>query len=131
MNIQAINISNNSQKSFSYKALHKTPSLKQLEKAGTKEFLTQVETITKELYNKNLHELPNVDIYLNYTSKNGFYGIISSKLEGTPNHPLNTCSISENNTKSINEFTNWAKSWDEAYSPYVLGLLEKFKKRKV
>ena len=125
MKIQPIR--SNNQNNISHKALHKTNSLKQLEKASSKEFLSQVDAITKELYNKNLHELPNVDIYLNYTNKVGFYGIISSKIEGTPNHPLNTCAIPENNSKSINEFANWAKSWDEAYSPYVLGLLEKIK----
>ena len=123
MKIQAIN--NNCQNNVSHKNLYKTNSLKQLEKTSTKEFMNNVENISKTIKIQGLHKLENVDIFLNYTKEQGFYGIISSKKEGTPNHPKNTCPISIIDGESIDNFSNWAKDWDSAYSPVVLDLLKK------
>ena len=123
MRIQCVN--NNNYQNPSHKNLYKSNSLKQLEKNATKDFLNSVEKVSKTIKTQGLHKLENVDIFLNYTKEQGFYGIISSKKEGTPNHPKNTCPISIIDGESIDNFSNWAKDWDSAYSPVVLDLLKK------
>ena len=124
MRIQPIN-NNYNQNNISHKNLYKSNSLKQLEKTSTKEFMNNVENISKTIKIQGLHKLENVDIFLNYTKEQGFYGIISSKKEGTPNHPKNTCPISIIDGESIDKFSNWAIDWDSAYSPVVLDLFKK------
>ena len=123
MKIQSIN--NNCQNNVSHKNLYKSNSLKQLEKTSNKEFMNNVKNISKTIKTQGLHKLENVDIFLNYTKEQGFYGIISSKKEGTPNHPKNTCPISIIDNKSMDNFSNWAKDWNSAYSPVVFDLLKK------
>ena len=60
-----------------------------------------------------------MDIILNYTKQDGFYGTISSKAEGVPMNPSTNCNIKDNK-ESVDRFTSWVDAWNEAYSPEEL-----------
>ena len=120
MKIQSSNCRN-----VSCKNLYKSNSLKQIEKNATKKFLNNVENVSTVIKEKNLHKLENVDIILDYTKEKGVYGTISSKELGTPIHPKNSCGIMIENSESVENFSNWAKTWEAAYSPSILDLLKK------
>ena len=85
----------------------------------TKEFTSELNSIERGIRKNNLHKKENVDIVLGYTKEDGFYGIISSKEQGTPMNPASECKVSKDKD-SMNKFTQWADAWDEAYSPKEL-----------
>ncbi len=85
----------------------------------SKQFAQEVKSIRQIIRKNNLHKKDNVDIILQYSKEDGFYGVISSKQQGTPNNPSYKCPI--DSTKSqIDKFIQWAEAWDEAYSPKLL-----------
>ena len=72
-------------------------------------------SISRLIRKEELHKAENVDIILQYTPKDGFYGVISSKTQGTPNHPYYKKSLTKDEV-SIKNFIDWVKSWDSLYS---------------
>lgn len=64
-----------------------------------------------------------VDVILNYNKEEGFYGVISSKEQGTPNNPHYRHSISTDK-KVISSFKKWLNDWNHSYSPAVIKKLE-------
>ncbi len=95
-----------------------------------KEFVQECNSIRRSLRKNNLHKKENVDVILSHNEKDGFYGVISSKEQGTPYHPHSTCKINKEPSK-IEKFKDWVNSWNEAYDPVELkkfhDLMEKIK----
>ena len=87
---------------------------KEIMEKGDKEFVAEVNKISKAIRKENLHKSENVDIILQHNDK-GFYGVIKGKHNGVPVHPANQQPVSLNND-SMKKFTNWAKIWDSIYS---------------
>lgn len=107
--------------SINYTSLYRGGTIKQiLSKKHSKKFETELRGVENSIRKKELHKKENVDIILNYNKQDGFYGIISSKAEGTPMHPLNKCPVAKNE-ESMNKFTKWVNDWNESYSPESLG----------
>ena len=75
----------------------------------------ELNSISRLIRKENLHKTENVDIVLQYTKENGFYGVISSKKQGTPMHPYYKHNISKDKT-IINKFAEWTKFWEKMYS---------------
>ena len=75
----------------------------------------ELNSISKLIRKEDLHKKENVDIILQYTKENGFYGVISSKTQGTPMHPSYKKSISKDKTV-LDKFAEWVKCWDYMYS---------------
>lgn len=102
---------------FSFKSLYTGRFLQnELKENTSKQFIRHVNSIKRVIRKNNLHNKENVDIILQYQKEEGFYGVISSKNQGTPNNPAYRCSI--DGTKSgIDKFRQWVEAWDEAYSP--------------
>lgn len=80
----------------------------------------------KDIILKNkLDRKRNVDVILDYNnSTDKFYGIISSKKQGIPENPANTCEISTDK-KDISVFKKWVNEWNKAYSKKELELRAK------
>lgn len=85
-----------------------------LDKSGNfrKELLATERLIRKN----NIHKKDNVDVVINYSVNDGFYGVISPKKGETPNHPSYRCAI-VNNTGAIEYMNAWAEAWNKAFSP--------------
>ena len=90
-----------------------------LGKRHTKKFEAELNSVENLIKSNKLHKKENVDIILNYTKQDGFYGVISSKAEGVPMNPASRCSIGKSK-ESVNNFTSWVNGWNESYSPEVL-----------
>ena len=119
MNISAINSNVN------FKNLYNGYTLdNRLEKKTSKKFLNELNGTRQAIKENGLDRLENVDIILNVDNNDKFYGVISSKKEGVPNHPQAVCDISTKK-KDINKFTKWAENWNYMYSREVLELLYK------
>ena len=61
-----------------------------------------------------MHKAENVDIILQYNRNDGFYGVISSKTQGTPIHPYYRKFVSTK-PKEFENFKKWVEMWDNAY----------------
>ncbi len=78
----------------------------------------------KDVFKQNKFDKKRwVDVILNYNKEEGFYGVISSKEQGTPinhnyKHPIST------NKKVISSFRKWLNDWNQAYSPSTLRKIE-------
>ena len=74
----------------------------------------------KDVFKQNKFDKKRwVDVILNYNKEEGFYGVISSKEQGTPinpnyKHPIST------DKKVIFSFKKWLNDWNHAYSPATL-----------
>ena len=75
----------------------------------------ELNSISKLIRKENLHKKENVDIILQYTKGNGFYGVISSKTQGTPICRYNKQNISKDKT-GLDKFVEWVNCWDNMYS---------------
>ena len=84
-------------------------------KTNNKALKKELNSISRLIRKEKLHKAENVDIILQYTPKDGFYGVISSKTQGTPNHPYYKKSLTKDEV-SIKNFIDWVKSWDSLYS---------------
>ena len=119
MNISAINSNVN------FKNLYDGYTLEnRLEKKTSKKFLNELNGTRQAIKENGLDRLENVDIILNVDDEDKFYGVISSKKEGVPNHPQAVCEISTKE-KDVNKFAKWAENWNDLYSKEVLELLNK------
>ena len=85
-------------------------------KKNDKPLISELNKVTKLIRKENLHKTKNVDIILQHNKEDGFYGVISSKTQGTPNHPLYKHSISRTDKNLLNSFKKWVKAWDKLYS---------------
>lgn len=119
MNIGAVN----SNLSFN-KLYHGYTIEKKLEKNPSKKFLNELNSTEAIIKRNGLDRQENVDIILNYDKNDGFYGVISSKYEGVPNHPDALCKISKD-PKDVDKFSKWVENWNDLYSKEVLELLNK------
>ena len=79
-----------------------------------KSLIAKKDKIARAIRKENLHKAENVDIILQYRRNEGFYGIISSKTQGTPNHPL-YCKDVSTKPKEFENFKKWVEMWDNAY----------------
>ena len=94
-----------------------------LGKKSARRINAELQRITKNIKDEKLDSLNNVDIILEHKKNGGFYGIISSKEEGIPMHPDYTCKI-RNSKLSTDKFKEWALSWEKAYDPETLSIIE-------
>ena len=85
--------------------------------------IMQLQKVTKLVKDAKLDMLKNVDIILDYSKDEGFYGIISPKMHEIPNNPSYKCTIKPVDG-SIGYFRSWANEWDSAYSPETLKALD-------
>lgn len=117
---------------LSFGNLYTSPTLKKALKSNknNKEFVQECNSIRRTIRKNQLHKKENVDIVLSYNKEDGFYGVISSKEQGIPNHPQASCKINREPSK-IEKFKGWVNSWNEAYDPEELkkfhDLMEKIK----
>ena len=88
---------------------------KDIVEKNDKVLLTQVNRLEKALRKENLHKTKNVDVILQYREPEGFYGVISNKKQGTPNHPLYRHPLSTDKNQ-LNNFGKWVLAWDKLYS---------------
>jgi len=122
----------NCNSNLSFRNLYTSQTLKKTLKNNKKnvEFVKECNSIRNTIRKNNLHKKENVDVILSYNKEDGFYGLISSKEQGIPNHPQATCKINKEPSK-IKKFTDWVDSWNEAYDPIELkkfhDLMEKIK----
>ena len=79
-----------------------------------KNLIANKDKIARAIRKENLHKDENVDIILQYRRNEGFYGVISSKKQGTPMHPL-YCKDVSTKPKEIENFKKWVEMWDNAY----------------
>lgn len=84
-------------------------------KPNNKMLKRELNSISRLIRKEKLHKVENVDIVLQYTKEDGFYGVISSKTEGTPMHPYYKQVISKDGIV-LNKFVQWVKSWKNLYS---------------
>ena len=75
----------------------------------------ELNSISRLIRKEKLHKKENVDIVLQYTKENGFYGVISSKTHGTPNCFGYKQNISKDKT-GLDKFVKWVNSWNYMYS---------------
>ena len=90
-----------------------------LKNGASKEFRAELGATERAIRKNNLHKKENVDVILGYRKNEGFYGIISSKTQGTPMNPASECKISKDK-ESVNKFSEWVNAWNDAYSPEEL-----------
>ena len=123
MKVQAINTNNYQQNKgrysgvgISFVKLYNGYLVKEnIIKANDSLLKKELNSISKLIRKENLHKKENVDIVLQYTKENGFYGVISSKIHGTPLCPGYKQNISKDKIV-LNKFIEWVKSWDNMYS---------------
>ena len=103
-----------------FTSLYKGGTIRQIIKNNpTKEFVSELRGVECAVRKNNLHKKENVDIILGYGEADGFYGVISSKTQGTPMNPSSVCKVSKDQ-ESIKTFSDWVEEWDKAYSPEEL-----------
>ena len=79
-----------------------------------KNLIAKKDKIARAIRKENLHKAENVDIILQYRRNEGFYGVISSKTQGTPMHPYYRKFVSTK-PKEFENFKKWVEMWDNAY----------------
>ena len=79
-----------------------------------KNLIAKKDKIARAIRKENLHKAENVDIILQYNRNDGFYGVISSKTQGTPMHPYYRKFVSTE-PKEFENFKKWVEMWDNAY----------------
>lgn len=72
----------------------------------------QVEQVLSML---NLNSKENIDVILNYNSKDGFYGQISGITRHIPTNMPRQCKISPD-YKIISIFDEWLNAWNDFFS---------------
>ena len=75
----------------------------------------ELDSVSRLIRKENLHKTKNVDIILQYTEEKGFYGVISSKTQGTPMHPCYWQPVPKDEN-TLDKFINWVKAWDKLFS---------------
>src|SRR5574344_103598 len=120
----------NQQNNVAFGTLYQSYELKQLQKNPKfmKTSGKDLKTITYMIRKNNLNKAKNVDIILNYNNEDKFYGIISSKKQGVPINPAYKCLVSSEKNM-FNDFSNWLKDWNDAYSPKTLKIFQKLLKK--
>ena len=91
-------------------------------KMKSKTFIKSLQEI-KDIFAQNGFDRKKyVDVMLNYDDR-GFYGVISSKKQGTPMNPDYLHNIS-GKKKDIDSFREWLNDWNYRYSPAGLRKLK-------
>ena len=107
----------NTADSTNFQKLYMGYSIKEnIIKKNDKKLLSEVNKIAKSIRKQNLHKAKNVDIVLQHDEDFGyFYGVISSKKSGTPNHPQYSHKVSADKPL-LENFANWVQAWDKLYA---------------
>lgn len=90
----------------------------------SKNFLYELDKIEISLGVLGVDSKKNVDVILNHSFEEGFFGVISPKKSGTLMNHDTKCRISTDYGDIIT-FTNWVNEWDDICSRGVSEVLSK------
>jgi len=93
---------------------------------GNPQLKKQAESLARYLRRRNLHKTKYVDVYLNHDDYKGFYGVISSKKQGTPINPYYRTPIVKD---KLDDFISWLNEWEFDYNPKTIRMMKKIEKK--
>jgi len=88
----------------------------------------QAESLARYLRRRNLHKTKYVDVFLHHDDYRGFYGVISSKKQGTPMNPHYRTPIVK---EKLENFVSWLQEWEYNYNPKTIRMMKKIEKEAV
>ena len=71
--------------------------------------------IKKFIHKESLHKMSNVDIILDYSNADGFYGVVKNKMKKIPDSKNYFCKVNPSSS-GLEAFKNWVNSWNQRFA---------------